>query len=134
MTSTATATRHSITGGLLEGHRVSVLASHDAGVPLLYPWANRLGAAGYRFGGRAATLKGSTPRDEHGLPIHGLMVDPDGNVYTTGGPGLLVLNTGRSLVHEIELPGAVSFAFAGSRLLVTTDDAIWAVDLADARR
>ncbi len=30
MTSTATATRHSSSSGLLEGHRVRILASHDA--------------------------------------------------------------------------------------------------------
>ncbi len=63
----------------------------------------------------------------------GLKVDRDGNVYTTGGPGLLVFDPGGALLREIELPGAVNFAFAGERLLVTADDAIWAVDVAAAR-
>ena len=114
MTSAATATRHTISGELLDGRRVCVLASHDAdvrvafvpelgmlacslhhrgeellglrgglgayaasgatmGVPLLYPWANRLDAPGYRFGGRDVALDGLTPRDDNGLPIHGLL-------------------------------------------------------------
>jgi gluconolactonase len=63
----------------------------------------------------------------------GLKVDRDGDVYTTGGPGLLVFDPGGALQREIELPGAVNFTFAGERLLVTADDAIWAVDVAAAR-
>jgi gluconolactonase len=63
----------------------------------------------------------------------GLKVDGDGNVYTTGGRGLLVFDPGGVLLQDIELPGAVNFAFAGERLLVTADDAIWAVDVAAAR-
>jgi aldose 1-epimerase len=43
------------------------------GVPLLYPWANRLGGFGYRFGGRTVEIGGGTPLDQHGLPIHGLI-------------------------------------------------------------
>ena len=42
------------------------------GIPLLYPWANRLGGFRYRFAGRTVTIDGGTPLDEHGLPIHGL--------------------------------------------------------------
>ena len=65
---------------------------------------------------------------EHGYP-DGLKTDRRGNVYTTGGPGLLVFSPTGALLHEIDLPGAVNFAFAGERLLVTADDAIWAADL-----
>jgi galactose mutarotase-like enzyme len=43
------------------------------GIPLLYPWANRLGGVRYRFAGRTAAIDGGTPLDEHGLPIHGLL-------------------------------------------------------------
>ena len=39
------------------------------GIPLLHPWANRLGGFEYR----GVTLRGGTPLDEHGLPIHGLL-------------------------------------------------------------
>ena len=41
------------------------------GIPLLHPWANRLGASTYAFGGREVAVEGSRV-DEHGLPIHGL--------------------------------------------------------------
>ncbi len=128
MTSTATATRHSIGDGIRDGHRVCVLSSHDdelhvalapelgmlacslrhrgeellgqrdgvgayaargatMGVPLLYPWANRLGAPRYRFGARAVTLDGGTPLDEHGLPIHGLLAATRGWTPRGGGAG-----------------------------------------------
>lgn len=43
------------------------------GIPLLYPWANRLGGFRYRFAGRTVAIDGGTPLDEHGLPIHGLL-------------------------------------------------------------
>jgi aldose 1-epimerase len=43
------------------------------GIPLLYPWANRLGGFRYRFAGRTVAIGGGTPLDEHGLPIHGLI-------------------------------------------------------------
>jgi aldose 1-epimerase len=46
------------------------------GIPLLHPWANRLAADEYRVNGTAVRLRGGSPtiaRDEHGLPIHGLV-------------------------------------------------------------
>ncbi len=46
------------------------------GIPLLAPWANRLGAMSFRVAGREVTLADSTPGlrpDEAGLPIHGLL-------------------------------------------------------------
>jgi gluconolactonase len=68
---------------------------------------------------------------EPGFP-DGLKTDRHGNVYTTGGPGLLVFSPAGALLREIELPGAVNFAFAGDRLLVTADDAIWSTPLEGA--
>ena len=65
---------------------------------------------------------------EHGFP-DGLKTDRRGNVYTTGGAGLLVFSPTGALLREIDLPGAVNFAFAGDRLLVTADDAIWSIPL-----
>ena len=62
----------------------------------------------------------------------GLKVDRDGNVYTTGGPGLMVFSPTGALLREIDLPGAVNFAFAGDRLLVTADDAIWSTPVRGA--
>ena len=68
---------------------------------------------------------------ERGYP-DGLKLDRHGNVYTTGGAGLLVFSPTGALLREIDLPGAVNFAFAGDRLLVTADDAIWSVPLQGA--
>jgi gluconolactonase len=64
---------------------------------------------------------------EHGYP-DGLKTDRRGNVYTTGGPGLLVFSPSGALLREVEIPGAVNFAFAGGRLLITADDAICSVE------
>jgi gluconolactonase len=68
---------------------------------------------------------------ERGFP-DGLKTDRRGNVYTTGGPGLLVFTPTGALIREIELAGAVNFAFAGDRLLVTADDAIWSIPVQGA--
>jgi gluconolactonase len=68
---------------------------------------------------------------ERGFP-DGLKTDRRGNVYTTGGPGLLVFSPAGALLREIDLPGAVNFAFAGDHLLVTADDAIWSIPLQGA--
>src|SRR5215469_2336411 len=46
-----------------------------AGIPLLYPWANRLDSLRYRAGGRDVMLDPASPLlhfDDHGLPIHGV--------------------------------------------------------------
>jgi aldose 1-epimerase len=46
------------------------------GIPLLHPWANRLADATYAVGGRTVDMsaRGSLlHRDEHGLPIHGIL-------------------------------------------------------------
>jgi aldose 1-epimerase len=59
--------------GLRRGLDAYAAHGETMGIPLLYPWANRLGGPGYRFGGREVVLDGGTPRDEHGLPIHGLL-------------------------------------------------------------
>jgi aldose 1-epimerase len=46
-----------------------------AGIPLLYPWANRLASLQYRTAGRQVSLDPSSPLlhfDEHKLPMHGV--------------------------------------------------------------
>ena len=46
------------------------------GLPVLYPWANRLAGDGYRVLGEEVDLSGDIPglhRDENGLPIHGTL-------------------------------------------------------------
>ena len=47
----------------------------SAGIPLLFPWANRLAEPHYRVRGQEVVLNKSSPRlhfDEHGLPMHGV--------------------------------------------------------------
>jgi aldose 1-epimerase len=46
-----------------------------AGIPLLYPWANRLESLRYHAGGQEVQLAATSPLlhfDEHGLPMHGV--------------------------------------------------------------
>jgi galactose mutarotase-like enzyme len=46
------------------------------GIPLLHPWANRLGGFTYRAAGRDVVLRAGQPglrTEEHGLPIHGVL-------------------------------------------------------------
>jgi aldose 1-epimerase len=56
--------------GGLDGYR----AGRVTGLPLLAPWANRLGARRYEVEGLVVDLHGlDLPTDEHGLPLHGTM-------------------------------------------------------------
>jgi aldose 1-epimerase len=58
------------------------------GIPLLYPWANRLGAERFTVAGVDLDLTGEAPglrRDPHGLPIHGLLAaDPGWEIERVG--------------------------------------------------
>jgi aldose 1-epimerase len=56
--------------GGLDGYR----AGKVTGLPLLAPWANRLGGRRYEVEAVVVDLDGlDLPTDEHGLPIHGTM-------------------------------------------------------------
>jgi gluconolactonase len=58
----------------------------------------------------------------------GLAVDPTGRVYASAANGIHVFSPAGERVGEIELPGAVNFAFRRDGVLfVTADTAIWAV-------
>ncbi len=62
--------------GLRGGLDAYVSAGKTFGIPLLYPWANRLGGWSYAVAGREVTLDRDSPLlrdDEHGLPIHGAL-------------------------------------------------------------
>jgi gluconolactonase len=65
----------------------------------------------------------------------GLKVDRSGRVYVSCETGVLVYAPDARLIGEIELPGAVNFAFGRdeSVLYVTTDDAVWEARLRPAR-
>lgn len=61
--------------GGLEGYR----AGDVTGMPLLAPWANRLGARRYEVGAVVVDLDGlDLHTDEQGLPIHGTMTAQEG--------------------------------------------------------
>jgi aldose 1-epimerase len=77
---------HGMVGASLRHRGVEILRRVDnleaaaargssAGIPLLYPWANRLGGPRYRVAGKEVVLDVSSPLlhlDEHGLPMHGV--------------------------------------------------------------
>jgi aldose 1-epimerase len=63
---------------LHRGNGLDAYAQHGAtmGIPLLYPWANRLDGFDYRAAGRAVRLPADRtriPLDPNGLPIHGVI-------------------------------------------------------------
>jgi gluconolactonase len=59
----------------------------------------------------------------------GIKVDSDGCVYASAFSGVQVFAPVGELLGEIDLPGAVNFAFGGDVLFITTDTAIWAAEL-----
>lgn len=61
--------------GLRDGVGAYLARGKTFGIPLLHPWANRLGAWRYDVAGRAVDLDGAplVRADEHGLPIHGAL-------------------------------------------------------------
>jgi len=70
--------------GQRRGLDAYITAGKTMGIPILYPWANRLSASKYGINGAVVTLTpgtGGVRTDEHGVPIHGVL---------TGYPGWLV--------------------------------------------
>lgn len=61
-----------------QGGARAFAAGHTTALPLLHPWANRLGAPTYKAAGVDVSLVGvrGLHRDSHGLPLHGTMVGP----------------------------------------------------------
>jgi aldose 1-epimerase len=59
----------------LEDLETAAAKGSTAGIPLLYPWANRLAAPDYRAGGKEVQLDPSSSLlhlDSNGLPMHGV--------------------------------------------------------------
>jgi aldose 1-epimerase len=72
--------------GGLDGYR----AGNVTGLPLLAPWANRLGARRYEVNGLVVDLDGlALHTDERGLPIHGTMSAQPGWEVVGVGPSSL---------------------------------------------
>ncbi|MBW0018410.1 MAG: aldose 1-epimerase [Mycobacterium sp.] len=62
--------------GQRRGLDAYLTAGKTMGIPILYPWANRLGANTYTAENRTVTLtpgEGGVRADPHGLPIHGVL-------------------------------------------------------------
>jgi aldose 1-epimerase len=62
--------------GQRRGLDAYITAGKTMGIPILYPWANRLGALNYTVDGAVVTLAPGTSGvrvDQNGLPIHGLL-------------------------------------------------------------
>lgn len=102
-------------------------AGKTMGVPLLYPWANRLARSGYRAANREVSLPedpARIPREEHGLPIHGVL--PGLMAWKAGADGSLLRGRLRwdrpellelfPFAHEAELEAVV----APGALTITT--------------
>ncbi|MCT7658711.1 aldose 1-epimerase [Mycobacterium deserti] len=72
--------------GQRRGLEAYVSSGKSMGIPLLYPWANRLSSNGYGVDGAVVTLTpgtGGVRTEEHGLPIHGTLAGyPDWTVTT----------------------------------------------------
>ncbi len=59
----------------IEDLKAAAAKGSTAGIPLLYPWANRLAGSTYRAAGRKVILDPSSlllHLDDHGLPMHGV--------------------------------------------------------------
>jgi gluconolactonase len=66
----------------------------------------------------------------------GLKTDSEGRIYASYAGGVQVLDPSGALIGEIELPGAVNFAFGAPErnvLYITADTAVWAAFLKGAR-
>jgi galactose mutarotase-like enzyme len=84
----ATSLRHRGTEllGMRDGLQRYAEGHSTMGIPLLHPWANRLQGDRVELGAAPVDLTGSelVPRDEHGLPIHGLLGgSPYWNVFAS---------------------------------------------------
>ncbi|MEO3758834.1 aldose 1-epimerase [Mycobacterium sp. B14F4] len=62
--------------GQRRGLAAYVTDGKTLGIPILYPWANRLSANGYEVDGAVVSLtpgKGGVRTDPHGAPMHGVL-------------------------------------------------------------
>jgi len=59
-----------------DGVRAYLGTGRVMGIPFLHPWANRLEADTYAAAGSRVVVPADVPRDEHGLPIHGVWPQP----------------------------------------------------------
>lgn len=128
-----------VDGDELLDRRGGVLAYAEQGktmgIPLLYPWANRLARFGYRAAGREVTLSrkdARIPRDGNGLPIHGVLPgllrwQPEGSGAGDAGAAGLAWRSDELLglfpfPHEVRVEASVGRAELTIATTVTADD------------
>jgi aldose 1-epimerase len=111
--------------GERRGLDVYVEAGKTMGIPLLHPWANRLGGFSYSVDGVEVSLDADSPEirlEEHGLPVHGLVSAlHDWQVVESGDTRLVAGRELRGLAefpfdHRVE----VAAELADHRLTLTT--------------
>ena len=71
--------------GQRRGLDAYVTTGKTMGIPILYPWANRLSASKYGINGAVVSLTvgtGGVRADEHGVPIHGVLAAYPGWLVT----------------------------------------------------
>lgn len=71
--------------GQRRGLDAYITAGKTMGIPILYPWANRLSASKYGINGAVVSLTpgtGGVRNDEHGVPIHGVLAAYPGWLVT----------------------------------------------------
>jgi len=115
--------------GLRRGLDAYASRGSTFGVPLLHPWANRLGGFAYTAAGRSVALDAGSPlvrTEEHGLPIHGLLAAyPGWEVVSAGERALSAeadLTTDPEVLEGFPFPHRLRMdvALAPERLTVTT--------------
>jgi aldose 1-epimerase len=129
-------------GASLEHRGVEVLGQRNGlpayeakgstmGIPLLYPWANRLAGLHYEAAGKAVDIDPDSPRvrlDPNGLPIHGLLAaNPQWRTTEQGGTLHAALDYGAQpelleafpFPHELRLQ--IGLDAQGLRITTTVD-------------
>ncbi len=110
----------------LPGGVAALRAGHTGGLPLLAPWANRLASRRYRAAGVDVDLRRRRVHtDDHGLPIHGLLVGwPEWEVTATSTRRDVARLTATTIVDSPAFPFPhlleVSAAARDDRLVVDT--------------
>ncbi|TFV59099.1 aldose 1-epimerase [Mycobacterium sp. PS03-16] len=71
--------------GQRRGLQAYITSGKTMGIPVLYPWANRLSSSKYGIDGAVVTLTpgvAGVRTDEHGVPIHGVLAANSGWLVT----------------------------------------------------
>jgi aldose 1-epimerase len=123
--------------GLRAGLRAYATERRTFGIPLLHPWANRLGSRRFSVAGRDVDIDpGEAPvrLDEGGLPIHGLLSGAPGWAVDAHGPAGDGARLAASFVFGTDPAMLAAFPFphtlhveatlaAGTLTIVTTVEA-----------